>query len=149
LFLGLPTWDDFGNRRGEFEFRRSGGQVPATTVEAKEGWRAVLESLGYVVRALYPSGMRENTLVATSGGGTVSRVWMQILADVIGCTLSVPIHSSGAAGAVQLAVRSLGVNPPPSDRGADTVNYAPRESSVALEDNRKRTATWYQSRAAG
>ena len=84
--------------------------------------RAILEAAAYSTRRaagllselLGPAAWQE---VSLTGGAARSRLWPQILADVLGYRVSVPAHTESAArGAAILAGRGAGVlagDPPP------------------------------------
>ena len=101
---------------------------------SRPGWgqaRAILEAAAYSTRRaaglvselLGPGAWQE---VVLTGGAARSRLWPQILADVLGCEVVVPEHTESAArGAAILAGRAAGVRP---GAAADDLPGAGRES---------------------
>lgn len=78
--------------------------------------RAVLEGVAYGLRDSFElmkaSGLANVTEVRVSGGGTKSKLWQQILADVIGVELVTLNTAEGAAyGAAVLAAAGTGTVP--------------------------------------
>ena len=67
--------------------------------------------------------------VTLTGGAARSRLWPQILADVLGCPVGVAEHTESAAlGAAILAGRAAGVlpeDPLPGSRPADVMGPSP------------------------
>ena len=91
----------------------------ATTRE--EIMRAGLEAIGYQFLEVLQDLVRVapvTRLVATGTALTASRVWPQVIADALGCPLTVPrddeLTSRGAAilGFEQLGIRIPGADPP-------------------------------------
>jgi xylulokinase len=75
--------------------------------------RATIEGIGYAIKdnleTLRRLGFRADKAVAV-GGGTKSRVWMQIMADICGCELFIPEVTVGASyGDAMLAALGVGV----------------------------------------
>jgi autoinducer 2 (AI-2) kinase len=91
--------------------------VPGRPAGLGEQARAIQEAAAYSTRRtaglvgqlLGPAAVRE---VLLSGGAARSRLWPQILADVLGCPVTVAGQSESAAlGAAILAARAAGVGP--------------------------------------
>jgi xylulokinase len=75
--------------------------------------RAVLEGVAFGLRdgldLMTGAGMPVPSEILASGGGLASPVWRQILADVLGATISTPVTTEGAAfGAALLAAVGAG-----------------------------------------
>lgn len=75
--------------------------------------RAVLEGCGFhlrtIVESLSPTPLAE---IVVTGGGAKSRLWLQILADILGSDLRVPAQvESAALGAAILAGVGVGIYP--------------------------------------
>lgn len=72
--------------------------------------RAVMEGSCFAYRALLEALTTEATTLYVVGGGAQSSVWMQILADVIGCPVQVVANPADAAarGAAIIVGRALG-----------------------------------------
>ena len=92
--------------------------------------RAIQEAVAYTTRQA--SGLISELVgpgagqqVTLTGGAARSRLWPQILADVLGCPVGVAEHTESAAlGAAILAGRAAGVrleDPPPGSRPAGTM----------------------------
>jgi autoinducer 2 (AI-2) kinase len=92
--------------------------------------RAIQEAAAYTTRQA--SGLISELVgpgagqqVTLTGGAARSRLWPQILADVLGCPVGVAEHTESAAlGAAILAGRAAGVrleDPPPGSRPAATM----------------------------
>ena len=78
--------------------------------------RAVLEGVAFGLKdgfnLIAEAGLPENIEVRVSGGGARSRLWKQILADVLGATLVSTNSTEGAAyGAALLAAVGAGIHP--------------------------------------
>jgi xylulokinase len=62
-------------------------------------YRALLESVGYAIRhnleIMKAEGMQPERLLAV-GGGTLNRLWMQIVCDIAGITQVIPTQQMGA-----------------------------------------------------
>jgi xylulokinase len=104
--------------------------------------RAVLEGVAYGLRdgldLMRDAGMPAPPQIRISGGGTASRLWRQILADVLGTELATVSTTEGAAyGAAVLAAVASGWYPsvddavtalvtatPSATPGPDTERYA-------------------------
>lgn len=72
--------------------------------------RAVMEGVCFAYRALLEALTDEVAALYVVGGGAQSRVWMQILADVLGCPVHVVAKPADAAarGAAIITGRALG-----------------------------------------
>lgn len=72
--------------------------------------RAVMEGVAFAYRALLNTLTAEVTGLYVVGGGAQSRVWMQILADVLGCAVHLVDKPADAAtrGAALIVGRALG-----------------------------------------
>jgi autoinducer 2 (AI-2) kinase len=105
--------------------------------------RAIQEAAAYSTRRtaglvrglLGPAAARE---VLLSGGAARSRLWPQILADVLGCQVSVAGQTETAAlGAAILAGRAAGVlpdgTPPAAGPGADGCAAAGPATATAVQ----------------
>ena len=84
-----------------------------TTHERRHLTRAVLEGVAFGLRdgldSMLDAGMPMPTQIRASGGGTVSPLWRQILADVLGAEIATVNTSEGAAyGAGLLAAVGAG-----------------------------------------
>ncbi|RCK72097.1 MAG: Carbohydrate kinase, FGGY [Anaerolineae bacterium] len=75
-------------------------------------YRALLEAWGYSIRygleCAYPNGYSFRRLVAT-GGGAKSRLWRQIVSDIIGIDQDYVPHAEGTIGAAYVAGLALGI----------------------------------------
>lgn len=72
--------------------------------------RAVMEGTGFAYRSLLEALTDEAEALYVVGGGARSAVWMQILADILGCPVHVVAEPANAAarGAAILVGRALG-----------------------------------------
>jgi len=74
--------------------------------------RSILEGVGFELRGLaddFHSAMDVAARVAACGGGTKSRTWLQILADIMACPIDLPVEPEPAAlGAATLAAVGSG-----------------------------------------
>jgi xylulokinase len=104
--------------------------------------RSVLEGVAFGLRdglaSMLDAGMPMPTQIRASGGGTVSQLWRQILADVLGAEIATVSTSEGAAygagilaavGAgwfptVEAAASALIAATPVAEPGADAARYA-------------------------
>ncbi len=104
--------------------------------------RAVLEGVAFGLRdgldLMTGAGMPAPTEILASGGGLASPVWRQILADVLGATISTPATTEGAAfgaallaavgagwfGSVDEAVAAIVRAEPAAEPGPDVERYA-------------------------
>ncbi len=105
------------------------GLGPGERAGLGEQVRAIQEAAAYSTRRA--AGLLSELLgpgtgqeVVLTGGAACSRLWPQILADVLGCRVSVPEHTESAArGAAILAGRAAGLlpedpaRPQPDDAG--------------------------------
>ena len=119
----FPLRPGAGQRRGSGEQAGLGQQAGLG-----EQVRAIQEAAAYSTRRaagliselLGPGAGQE---VILTGGAACSRLWPQILADVLGCQVGVPEHTESAArGAAILAGRAAGVlpaDPPPGPQPDD------------------------------
>ncbi|WP_420115109.1 FGGY-family carbohydrate kinase, partial [Pseudactinotalea sp.] len=119
----------FAGERSPIFDPQARGVVAGLTLHHGPGelYRAVLEAAGYAVRhilqTLDDEGVERRRYVA-AGGGTRSRLWMQIISDITGIEQEVPRERAGASyGAALLAGRGTGVVAPDAhwNRGADVV----------------------------
>ncbi|WP_329173848.1 FGGY-family carbohydrate kinase [Streptomyces sp. NBC_01477] len=93
--------------------------------------RAVCESIGYAARHCLEAAGLTRTLMAC-GGGTRSRAWTQLLADVLGRPVRVPdTREVGALGVVLTARRSLGERDSSRPRPGGFRTVAPRPEAGA------------------
>ncbi len=83
-------------------------------------YRAILEATAFGIRHNIEAMVGSGTVprrAAAVGGGTASRLWVQIVSDVTGLTQELPDRSIGAAyGDAFLAASSVGIL---DDRSAD------------------------------
>jgi D-ribulokinase len=101
-----------------------------------ERYTACLEGVAYLERLAYETleslGARVDGVIATSGGGANSRVWMQIRCDVLGRPLRKPALPEAAAGAAIIAAAAA-TNEPISARANAmvrmTAQVVPRENT--------------------
>lgn len=72
--------------------------------------RAVMEGTGFAYRSLLEALSNEAQALYVVGGGARSTVWMQILADILGCPVHVVAEPTNAAarGAAIIVGRALG-----------------------------------------
>jgi autoinducer 2 (AI-2) kinase len=112
---------------------------------------------GLVSELLGPGAWQE---VILTGGAARSRLWPQILADVLGYRVSVPEHTESAArGAAILAGRAAGVlpeDPPPPGQQPDDAGHAvpgleraTRPSLARHRDYDQLYARWREAGAGG
>ena len=92
--------------------------------------RAVLEGVAFGLRdgldLMVAAGIPAPGEIRISGGGTVSPLWRQILADVLGAHLSTVNTAEGAAyGAALLAAVGAGWYPSVDDACASLVKSVP------------------------
>ena len=122
LTARLVTADAWTWARWQPPFPPGGEGRDAALTRLGEQARAIHEAAAYSTRRaaglvselLGPGAWRE---VILTGGAARSRLWPQILADVLGCEVGVPEHTESAArGAAILAGRAAGAlpdDPPP------------------------------------
>ena len=109
---GTAEQAELGERTGPGEQPRLGEQAGLG-----EQVRAVQEAAAYSTRRAAGllsdlAGPGTGQDVVLTGGAACSRLWPQILADVLGCRVSVPEHTESAArGAAILAGRAAGLLP--------------------------------------
>jgi xylulokinase len=92
--------------------------------------RAVLEGVAYGLRdgldLMLEAGVPAPGQIRASGGGTASRLWLQILADVLGAEIATVNTAEGAAyGAAALAAVGAGWHPRVEDAAVAWVNATP------------------------
>jgi autoinducer 2 (AI-2) kinase len=132
LTARLVPADAWTQARWQPPFPPRPGDAPVRPGDAPAGLgeqaRAIQEAAAYATRRaaglvselLGPGAWQE---VILTGGAARSRLWPQILADVLGYRVSVPEHTESAAlGAAMLAGRAAGVvaeDPPPGLQPAD------------------------------
>ncbi len=92
--------------------------------------RAVLEGVAFGLRdgldLMVAAGMPAPAQIRASGGGTVSPLWRQILADVLGAEIAIVNTSEGAAyGAGLLAAVGVGWFPTVADAAGALVTATP------------------------
>ena len=74
--------------------------------------RAVYEGVGYAMRDCYDSLPAKPRLVRLTGGGAKSEFWCQMLADITGIEIAVPVGKEfGAKGAALCAMTAAGLYP--------------------------------------
>ncbi len=72
----------------------------------------VLKLFGTIFQLMKPLLLQEPVSIASGGALTGSSLWSQILADVLGRTVTVSqVREASARGAAMLALRSLGIVP--------------------------------------
>lgn len=98
-----PLWD--ANARGDF--------FGLTTLHTRADMlRAVLEGINFNIASVYEAvtelvGQPES--VTATGGFARSKVWRQMLANILNCPVKVPISfESGCLGAITLVMQSIG-----------------------------------------
>jgi xylulokinase len=99
--------------------------------------RAVLEGVAYGLRdgldLMLAAGIAAPAQIRISGGGTVSAVWRQILADVLGAELATVTTAEGAAyGAATLAAVGAGWYATVEDTCSAFVQVTPAASPGAM-----------------
>lgn len=115
---GLTMLPFFGGERSPGYHANARGTLTGWTLNTSttEIWRAALEAVAYRFAAIYDllrTAIPEPREIIASGGALLnSRVWVQILADV----LNLPVTASGedessARGAALMGLRALGVIP--------------------------------------
>jgi len=106
--------------------------------------RAVLEGVTFGLRdgleLMVEAGMPRPTQIRASGGGLVSPLWRQLLADILGAEIAVPSTTEGAAfGAAALAAVGAGWFESVDEASAKLVSAepvaAPGPVAVAYEDH--------------
>ncbi|MFL5685307.1 MAG: xylulokinase [Chloroflexota bacterium] len=95
--------------------------------------RAVLEGVAFGLRdgldQMTATGMPAPAQIRASGGGTASRLWRQILADVLDTELATVSTTEGAAfGAAMLGAVGAGWHPTIEDAAAAFVHVSPTAS---------------------
>ena len=114
-------------------------QPDAPAAELGEQARAIQEAAAYTARQASGLiselvGPRAGQQVTLTGGAARSRLWPQILADVLGCPVGVAEHTESAAlGAALLAGRAAGVlpeDPLPGPRPAGVMRPSPAGQQV-------------------
>jgi xylulokinase len=90
--------------------------------------RAVLEGVAFQVRSAFSEVIESGGIcreVRLIGGGAKSKLWAQIMADVLGLVLLVPEQKSAAYGACILAGKATGLFPPEMETLIKTQHYYP------------------------
>jgi len=100
------------------------------THERRHLVRAVLEGVAYGLRdgldLMLAAGVPAPDQIRASGGGTASRLWVQILADVLGAEIATVDTAEGAAyGAAVLAAVGVGWHPRVEDACASWITVTP------------------------
>ena len=100
------------------------------THERRHLVRAVLEGVAYGLRdgldLMLTAGVPAPDQIRASGGGTASRLWVQILADVLGAEIATVDTTQGAAyGAAVLAAVGGGGPPRVEDACASWITAPP------------------------
>lgn len=118
-----------GERSPIWNPKATGSFFGITTEHKREDFiRAVLEGVGYSLAHNYKI-IRENrggafSVLHASGGGAQSDIWLQLLADILGCPIKVPSNSdSETLGAAILAGISINTYKDIQDGIAKTVSY--------------------------
>jgi len=127
---------------------RSGERFPFVAPQAEgfflgkprsraERYTACLEGVAFVERLAYETlehlGARVEGVIATSGGGANSRVWVQIRCDVLGRPLRKPALPEAAAGAAIIAAAAATEEPISARANAMvrmTTQVLPRENTA-------------------
>jgi sugar (pentulose or hexulose) kinase len=99
VFL-LPRWKNGMTPVGRFELRSTAAGLPRD--RASEA-RAVLEGIGYAIRAL---ALSVDAPILAGGGGARSNQWLSCLADVLGQPIHVRDASWEAVGAATIAAQA-------------------------------------------
>lgn len=119
---GLLLLPYFSGERSPFNDPLARGVIAGLSLSHSRGdlYRAILEATAFGIRHNLEAMDGCGTLVRRTravGGGTASRLWMQIVSDVTGLTQEIPDRVLGAAyGDAYLAARAIGlVNASASD----------------------------------
>src|ERR1051325_2477175 len=134
LLYVVPYWRSLLRPHGAFAFvgkRREEGSAASC--------RAVLESLGYAIRALVPNLTGD---LHASGGGAGSRIWLQALATVLRRDIEVRTTGRDASGAAMIASRTAWKTS--ADVSGPTVY--PDIRAKAVERNVERATKLYATR---
>lgn len=133
---GLGEQGGLGEQAGLGGQGRLGRQVRAIQETAAYSTR---RAAGLISELLGPGAAQE---VILTGGAACSRLWPQILADVLGNRVGVPEHTESAArGAAILAGRAAEVlpeDPPPGPRPADAGPVPALDRAVCPSPARQR-----------
>jgi xylulokinase len=98
---GLVALPYFSGERTPIHDPRARGLIFGLTLKHSRAdiYRALLESVGYAIRhnleIMKAEGMQPERLLAV-GGGTLNRLWMQIVCDIAGITQVIPTQQMGA-----------------------------------------------------
>ena len=121
--------------RAPFVDPRARGRLDGMTLSTTPAdlVRAVCESVAYAARHCFDR-LGLSGEVAACGGGTRSKAWLQIFADVLGTDIHVPREPLvGARGAALVAWESLGVDIDVAAWRADRDVIAPSPASARYE----------------
>jgi xylulokinase len=97
--------------------------------------RAVLEGVAFQIHSALAQVMEHGGIyheVRLIGGGANSRVWAQIMANVLAVELLVPEHKSAAYGACMLAGKTVGMFQQESNTLTKMEKYTPDPETQAL-----------------
>lgn len=98
---------------------------------------AVMEGIAFAVRELAEAMNLAPSVLKVTGGGTKSNLWMQILADVLDCTIEPePAGASAVVGAAMLAEETLNR----IEKKEETV----QKQFIPKKNNKKRYARKYE-----
>ncbi len=112
---GLLLLPYFSGERSPFNDPHARGVIAGLSLSHRRGdvYRAILEGTAFGIRhnieTMVASGTVPRRVVAV-GGGTASRLWLQIVSDVTGLTQELPDRAIGAAyGDAFLAATTIGL----------------------------------------
>jgi sugar (pentulose or hexulose) kinase len=124
--------------RAPFVNPRARGRIDGLTLAADRAdlVRALCEGIAYAARhCLEAAGLHPDATLAACGGGTRSRAWTQLFADVLQRPVRVPAEEEiGARGAVAVALTSLGTPPDSVLWNAESTTVAPRPQRHRYEE---------------
>ncbi len=112
---GLLLLPYFSGERSPFNDAKARGVIAGLSLSHRRGdvYRAILEGTAFGIRhnleTMIDSGTVPRRTVAV-GGGTASRLWLEIVSDVTGLVQEIPDRSTGAAyGDAYLAATAVGL----------------------------------------
>ena len=134
--LFLPHLD---GERAPFVAPRASGVFTGLTSNTRRGdmIRAVLEGVAFSMRhCIMVAGVSMPERVTLTGGGAKSPLWRQILADVIGCSVTVDDSADhGLWGAALLGMAAANQLPSPElKRNSSKQSYTPDPNARVLYD---------------
>ncbi len=139
--LLLPYWDQSKRTNGAFEL-----VTPRATISG-ERFRALLESLGYLICIQQPDLVNSNLRTVVAGGGARSLSWPEALAPVLGIALHRNNLAGGAGGAAQIA--ALSVSRTIDNRSQEIAPLVAPEDDIQISRNRETLRTRYAERLTG